>query len=380
MKIVFISNYMSHHQQPLSDVLWRKTNGKYVFVETGTMSSERRELGYSPIRRNYVLQLHGNEALVLQKIREADVVMAGSAPETLLRERIRCGKLLLRYAERPLKNGAEPLKYLPRLLRWHWRNPPGKPIYLLCASAYTAGDYAKFILFRNRTFRWGYFPEQKTYDLLQLFDSKSYTEILWCGRFLKYKHPEQALAAAIRLKKEGHRFCLKFIGRGEREAQLQSMVKENGLEDCVQLLGSMPPEEVRKAMEKAGIFLLTSDREEGWGAVLNEAMNSGCAVIASHAAGSVPFLVKDGKNGLIYHSKDAEMLYEKTKYLLEHPQEQKRLGTAAYETIRDIWNPEIAADRLLALAQELLEGETNQELFVDGPCSRAEAIKENWFP
>ena len=34
-------------------------------------------------------------------------------------------------------------------------------------------------------------------------------------------------------------------------------------------------------MEKADIFLFTSDRREGWGAVANEAMNSACALVVS---------------------------------------------------------------------------------------------------
>ena len=33
-------------------------------------------------------------------------------------------------------------------------------------------------------------------------------------------------------------------------------------------------------MEQADIYLFTSDRNEGWGAVANEAMNSACAMVA----------------------------------------------------------------------------------------------------
>lgn len=378
MKIVFLSNFLNHHQTALSDTLWRKTGGEYLFVETGRMPVERKALGYPDARRAYAVGLKGNETIILQKLREADVVIAGSAPEWLIRERIKSGKLLFRYLERPLKNGPEPMKYLPRLIRWHWRNPPGKPIYLLCASAYTAGDHAKFGLFRGRAFRWGYFPEWKEYDAQTLLSSKDATEIVWCGRFLKLKHPEDTLTAARKLKNEGYDFQLKLIGAGEMEEQLRQMVRDLGLEDCVEFLGARKPEEVRSAMEHAGIYLFTSDRREGWGVVLNEAMNSGCAVIASHAIGSVPFLVKDGENGLVYPSGNVEMLCEKVKYLLEKTEEQKRLGRAAYETIRATWNGEVAADRLIALSESLLAGE-DPGLFDNGPCSRAEEIKESWF-
>ena len=48
-------------------------------------------------------------------------------------------------------------------------------------------------------------------------------------------------------------------------------------------------------MEQANIFIISSTHEEGWGAVVNEAMNSGCVVIGSHAAGAVPFLIENAK-------------------------------------------------------------------------------------
>ena len=57
-------------------------------------------------------------------------------------------------------------------------------------------------------------------------------------------------------------------------------------------------------MEKSEIFLFTSDKGEGWGAVLNESMNSACAVVASHAIGSVPFLLKDGENPSLSVARD----------------------------------------------------------------------------
>ena len=378
MRIVFLSNFFNHHQSALSDALWAQTGGKYYFVETSAMPQSRKALGYHVEQKPYVLRYQGNEEQVLKLIREADVVLVGSTPEKLVRQRIRTGKLMFRYAERPLKKGLEPWKYLPRLVRWHWRNPMNKPIYMLCASAYTAGDYAKFGLFLDRTYKWGYFPETKHYeDIHALLDRKDTAQILWCGRFLPLKHADDVLVAAKRLREDGYSFRLNFIGRGEMEPKLRQMVENFHLEDCVVFLGSMKPEEVREHMEKAGIYLFTSDRQEGWGAVLNESMNSGCAVIASHAIGSVPFLIRDGENGLIYKSGNVDMLYEKIKHLLNRPEKQKQLGMAAYETITTKWNAETAVERLMKLAAEISKRECKPLPFEEGPCSIAEIRKES---
>ena len=45
-------------------------------------------------------------------------------------------------------------------------------------------------------------------------------------------------------------------------------------------------------MEESEIYLVTSDRKEGWGAVVNEAMNSGCAVVADHMIGAAPWMIR----------------------------------------------------------------------------------------
>lgn len=380
MRIIFLSNYFNHHQSALSDALWEKTNGNFHFVETMGIPSGRKKLGYAAIQRDYLLNWKAQREQVLAAIREADVMITGSAPERLVRERLRTGKLMFRYAERPLKNGLELWKYPIRLVRWHWRNPLWKPIYLLCASAYTAGDYAQFGMFRNRAYQWGYFPEAKHYeDVEALLAGKEKNHILWCGRFLDWKHPDDALAVAKKLKEAGYTFQMEFIGCGELEKELHRLTKEWKLEDCVRFLGSMPPEAVREHMEKAGIYLFTSDRGEGWGAVLNESMNSGCAVVASHAIGSVPYLMEDGENGLVYESGNRDMLYEKIRFLLDHPEEQIRLGRNAYRTVTEEWCADTAADRLISLSQKILDGETYPQICDHGPCRKAALISEEWY-
>jgi glycosyltransferase involved in cell wall biosynthesis len=172
---------------------------------------------------------------------------------------------------------------------------------------------------------------------------------------------------------------MEFIGSGVLEEELKREAAEKGLGGYVSFLGSMSPDEVRNQMEQSGIYLFTSDRNEGWGAVLNEAMNSGCAVVASHAIGSVPYLIRDKENGLVYRSGDVDMLYEKVKYLLEHREYQIQLGQAAYETIVTEWNAEVASERFMILAEHILKGEKRPDLFTSGPCSKAEIIKDNWY-
>lgn len=377
MKIVFLSNYFSHHQRPLSDALAAYPDVEYCFVETTEMTEERRALGWGTHDKPaYVYQLDDR---IRQNLVHADVVIAGSAPEALVKRALKAGAVVFRYSERPLKDGCEPLKFFPRLLRWRWQNPGDKSIYLLSAGAFSAGDYAKFGLFRRKAFKWGYFPPCKQYKNPDvLFSEKDAKELLWCGRYLDWKHPDDVISMATRLKADGCNFTIKMIGTGPMEYQLKQMIETAGLQQQIQLLGTMSPERVRDHMEHAGIFLFTSDKREGWGAVLNEAMNSGCAVVTSDAIGATPYLVKNGENGMAFPSKNVEDLSEIVKLLLQRPDKQRELGAAAYRTITELWNGEFAAMRLLQLSKAIMAGDKYPDLFADGPCSRAENIQESW--
>ena len=383
MKIVFVSNYYNHHQAELCEALSQLTE-KFYFISTGQMRQERRELGYgTDPEPGYVLRAYESAEqweLAEKYIEEADAVIAGSAPEAMLQKRIRMGKLLLRYSERPLKHGFSVIKYLPRLVLWHCRTPFWKPVYMLCASAYTASDYRLFGMYHRRCYQWGYFPKTRIYDCAdELLGAKEPGSILWAGRLIDWKHPEYAVLTAKKLKEEGYSFCLRIIGTGAMGSRLREMIADLKLENCVQLLGPMKPEQVREYMEKSEIFLFTSDKQEGWGAVLNEAMNSGCAVVASHAIGSVPFLIKNQETGLVYRSGDTDMLREKVRYLLEHPREREAMGKQAYETVAEEWNARTAAERLCELVSHLLAGKKHPELYDSGPISRAQIITDDWM-
>lgn len=373
MRIVFLSNFYNHHQTEISHAMYEQTGGQYHFVATEKMPEERRKLGYANLQDVFVMQYGENadkDAQIKQLIDSADAIIVGSAPEYLLEHRKNQRKLILRYSERPLKNGFQWWKYPVRWIRWHKNNPRRAPIYMLCASAYTASDYAKFGLFKKRALKWGYFPCCKTYgNVEEMIAQKDKRELLWCGRFLDWKHPDDALRVAARLKQENVPFHLTMIGTGQMEEQLKAMTKTYGLMEHVTFTGAMSPEQVRTAMERAGIYLMTSDRKEGWGAVVNEAMNSGCALVASREAGSVPYLVQDGCNGLQYKAGCIDDLYKKVHLLLEHPEEQQRMGVVAYESLVTMWNAETAASRLVEIIAQLQEG--TMKPFLDGPCSEA---------
>lgn len=342
------------------------------------MEQERKALGWgNDVRPAYVLRAYdpAQKRRCRQLIAQADAVIWGSCPYGMILPRLLRRRLTFSYSERLFKEGKSGFGFWGRAVKYGvFLRAPQKNHYLLCSSAYAAGDYGLLGQFRGRALRWGYFPQAVQYDLPALMGKKQPGSILWVGRMIGWKHPEYALETARRLKALGCAFTMELVGTGALEEGLRAQVESWGLREQVRLSGAVTPEQVRTKMERAAVFLITSDQNEGWGAVLNEAMNSGCAVVTCRATGAAPFLVEDGKNGFLYENDRIDILTERTRFLLEHPEKARELGENAYQTITQTWNSHCAARRLLELAQDLAAGR-QPELPAEGPCSIAPIIE-----
>lgn len=384
MKVTFVSNYINHHQIPLSNVLYEHLEDNYTFIQTEPMEEERIRLGWNPADvPSYVRYAYEEREACEQLILDSDVVIwGGLEDETMLQARLQEGKPILRYSERLYKTG-QWKAVSPRGLRKKYLDHTRyrkAPVYLLCAGAYVASDFHIVRAYPDKMLKWGYFPECKAHDIEKLWEEKEYTdekkEILWAARFIDWKHPELVVELAEELAKVRKDFHITMLGGGELEPAIESLIQEKKLEQFITLAGTKTPTGVRELMENAPIFLMTSDRQEGWGAVMNEAMNSGCAVIANRMVGAGPYLIEQGKNGYLYKKGNGRELADLVRPLLDSRELCREMGLQAYETIAGEWNARTAAERLLLLMRDMTEGKEPQIRWTSGPCSKAEIIKE----
>ena len=384
MTITFISNYINHHQIPFSNACYTLLGEGYHFVQTQPMEQERLSMGWNTEGEGlpYVCRLYEEEEQALQLIMESDVLLAGwSNREDLVQKRLNAGKLTIRISERLYREGqwkAISPKGLVHKFKEHTRYRKS-PAYLLCAGAYVPSDFHIIHAYPEKMFKWGYFPETRSYtedeyEQMKPEDGKM-VDIIWAGRFIPLKHPEYMirLAKSLKTKKEGNgEVCIHMVGGGEMEEELKALAMEYGVEEMITFYGFRTPNQVRSIMEKSHIHVFTSNHLEGWGAVVNEAMNSGCAVVANVQAGAVPYLIQHGKNGMVYPDGSYEKMEEAVCYLLEHPEERRKMGREAYRTITSKWNAQHAAKELLRMIEGLREGKI--EPAKEGPLSPAPVI------
>ncbi len=374
MKIIYIANACEHVVRPFCDGLFREFGDDFKFLEVIGLDPSRAGIG-SLQEREYVLNLTGDRQKAKQLCNEADIVIFAGVDLYFIEDRIKQNKPTIYYSERLFKKGIISL-FKPKNF-FHIRNYLVNPsknsnFYLLAASAYAADDFYRINAFKDRIFKWGYQVQVYEKDIEKLICQKQVDglQLIWVGRLVKLKHCDHAIMVVSRLKKQGYNPKLTIIGYGQEEDNLKALVRKLQLEDNVVFKGKCSIEDTRLEMDKANIFMFTSDKREGWGATLNEAMNSACACVASTSAGSTGFLVEDGEDGLVYSNENIDTLYENVKYLIDNREKREAISRKAYDKMINVWNPNKSYTRLIKLFEAVLNG-TATDLYEDGPCSKA---------
>ncbi len=217
MRLIFISNYFNHHQHSFCDALFDALGDDFIFLENTEMDSEKRALGWRRPERPYLKRTANLSKGELAKyLLDCDILFFGAVPLTLVKERLRSGKLSFFYTERVFKKGDRPSVTLPRKLKYRYNFAKADNCFLLAAGEYCVDDFKRMGLFRDRIYSWGYFPEFREHrDKDEMFDDKEPRSIVWAGRFIDWKHPEMAIFAAKRLKDAGVSFTLTMVGGGQ---------------------------------------------------------------------------------------------------------------------------------------------------------------------
>ncbi|MCF7931499.1 MAG: glycosyltransferase [Acholeplasmataceae bacterium] len=381
MKLTFFSNFLNHHQIPICNEFYKMLGDDFKFVSCENVPSERVSLGYSVdfSMYPYLIESHLSETnyqYALELGLDSDVVIIGSSKEIFIAKRIQANKLTFRYSERLMKKGImylfHPLALLKRLqLDTKLRK---KNVWMLSSSAYTPLDYSFYLSYPKKFLKWGYFPEFFEYekDYLKTQKSNKKMQFLWVGRLIDWKRPIQAIHVIEHLVQRGYDCHLNLIGSGPMADELKTYIESRQLKKYIDLLGSIPADKVRSYMLNAHIFLFTSNREEGWGAVLNEAMNSACLSFAYYRIGSAPYLITTFKNGVIYNNE--KDLIKKVMYFMDHQELIFPIGFNAYQTICTMWNHKIASQRFIETSNLLLNNQLPH--FNEGPLSIANIITE----
>lgn len=157
------------------------------------------------------------------------------------------------------------------------------------------------------------------------------TNMLFVGRLAPEKGVRVLLEALEHSVKTVPDLQLTIVGDGPDRTELETMVREKGLNDHVIFTGYLAPQDVAKQLAAADIFVLPSFAE-GVPVSLMEAMASRVPVIAPRVAG-VQELVEDGVSGFCVAPGHVEMLRESIETLASDYDLRERMGKAGREKV-----------------------------------------------
>lgn len=383
MTFAMLNRALGPHNCEFADAMYNLLGDNFTFIEIGNQDAQHASYqgAFSKLdyfrNRPYLLKMFEsgeNTQKAYWLIDNVDVLRTVGEffPEVTMR--ILSGKLTFSASERIFKKWSVQMLYVGFRMAIHYRKMNCPNYRYLAMSAFLANDLHLMGAFKNRCYKFAYFTKQYPIDIDSSFEKRKSGKLkmVWCARFIDWKHPEMPLKLAESLVKSGrHSFEIKMIGADSTALwkEIKNQVISKGLEKYVELTGGVSNDIVQKTMQESNIFLFTSDRGEGWGAVLNEAMSAGCACVASHEIGAVPFLLKDEENGLIFKSCSVDSMFGCVARLYDDRSFCEKLGRNAISTITTNWSAETAAKRLVELSDSILR--CDEISFEDGPCSKA---------
>jgi glycosyltransferase involved in cell wall biosynthesis len=169
-------------------------------------------------------------------------------------------------------------------------------------------------------------------------------ELLCVGRLTPAKGQHILLGALRRLLDAGRKTRLTLVGNGPDRGSLESQVQRLGLSDAVVFTGAVNQDRILAYYAQADAFVLPSFAE-GLPVVLMEAMAMAVPCVTTQITG-VPELIENGVNGSLVAASDIEGLAQAIGFLIDHPEESRRLGLAGREKVLQDYRLDLSVSRL----------------------------------
>lgn len=287
-KFVFWQNMVSVHQSCFLHSLSMKENVEVMLVTVVAMEEKRRRMGWTiPDMGRVKLVITPDQSVINDILKASDEntyhIFSGFDSEPLFSEAF----AYLTSHRHHLGIMAEPYSWLGlkgkvRYIRsiYHRMRYGGKFDFILAIGSKGMEVYSKAGYKNGKLFEWGYFV-QGTPPVTA--DDDGPFKVMYAGGLLPNKGVHTLIDAWSRIR--GRDCELNIIGDGPQAPALKQQVSELSLSN-VKFSGFQENETVKKLMGQHDLFVLPSILKEGWGAVINEALQQGTPVICTDHCGA----------------------------------------------------------------------------------------------
>jgi phosphatidylinositol alpha-1,6-mannosyltransferase len=192
-------------------------------------------------------------------------------------------------------------------------------------------DPARIRLLRHSIDAGRFGPAAPDAELVRRFGLAGKRVLLTIGRLVERKGVDLVIEALPRLLAAHPDLVYLVAGSGPHETALRRRARELGLEGRVVFAGAVPDEELPRLYNLVEVFVMVSRfirrkaTIEGFCLVYLEAGASGLPVVAGNSGG-VTDVVRDRENGLLVDPESPDRIADAIRFLLEHPEEARRMG------------------------------------------------------
>jgi glycosyltransferase involved in cell wall biosynthesis len=139
-----------------------------------------------------------------------------------------------------------------------------------------------------------------------------------------------------------------IIGAGEEKKNIQALIKENGMENRIILVGAV--DEAREYLKAFDIFLMSSVKE-GLPFAILEAGFAEVPVIST-SVGAIPEVVQNLETGLLIHPARPLQIKNALIYMEEHPEIERTMARALKKRVAETFNFEAVSKKIKELYME----------------------------
>jgi glycosyltransferase involved in cell wall biosynthesis len=165
--------------------------------------------------------------------------------------------------------------------------------------------------------------------------------------------PEKGLDVLVRAAAGAgdERLLVVVAGEGSERARLEKLAEEAGVR--LVLTGDVEWERVVELYVAADVFALLSEREP-WGVVVNEAAACGLPLVLSDRVGAAHDLLRDGENGTLVQTGDADAASAALRDLAADPERRRAQGARSREVAGD-WGYGPSVEAFLEAVREAVD-------------------------
>jgi len=192
------------------------------------------------------------------------------------------------------------------------------------------------------------------------FNGQRDMKLITVGRLVEKKGIEYAIRAVAEILALYPHVRYTIIGDGPLKNKLESIIRENGISEAVDLLGPKDQNDIRKYLSESDVFLAPSvtaedGDTEGTPTVLMEAQALGLPVVSTIHSG-IPEVVEDGITGYLAPERDVEALADRIEKLIYNSNLRRKMGKKGRRKIEKEFDINVLNARLEKVFKDLCEG------------------------